>query len=228
MKQHLYELHAHTCEVSPCASVTAASLVNTYIDAGYSGVVITNHFSKHILRRGEGYPNENSPWKEQVDYFLTGYQKAKEAAPEGFTVLLGMEIAFYENDNDYLVYGVTEDFLYQNENLLQMGIKDFSKLAHENGLLVYQAHPFRDRMKMTSPSLLDGIEVHNANPNHDSRNDIALQWAKKFNLKMVSGSDYHQPGGHARGGMILSEPISTNDELLENLKKGVSLILKDI
>lgn len=35
-------------------------------------------------------------------------------------------------------------------------------------MLFYQAHPFRNSMKITNPELLDGIEVYNGHPGHDS------------------------------------------------------------
>ena len=46
------EMHAHDCEVSQCAVITAKDLVDGYKDAGYDGIVITNHFDQmtlHIL-----------------------------------------------------------------------------------------------------------------------------------------------------------------------------------
>ncbi len=222
MERYLYEMHAHTSDVSPCASVPAQDVIAIYEQAGYTGLVLTDHMSKRVFRQ-TGAPDESAPWKEKVDFFLRGYRKAKESAGK-LQVLLGMEICFYENENDYLVYGLTEEFLYQNHDLLHLGINAFSKLARENGLLLYQAHPFRNKMTVVSPDLLDGIEVHNANPNHDSRNDIALQWANKFSLKMVSGSDFHEYGAHARGGIVLPKIVTTQKELLESLKEGPQLI----
>ena len=222
MERYLYEMHAHTSDVSPCASVPAQEVVCVYEEAGYTGLVLTDHMSKRIFRQS-GAPDESAPWKEKVDFFLRGYRKAKKSA-RNIQVLLGMEICFYENENDYLVYGFQEDFLYENPDLLHLGIAAFSKLAHENGLFIYQAHPFRNKMTVVSPSLLDGIEVHNANPNHDSRNDIALQWANKFGLKMVSGSDFHESGAHARGGIILPEFVTTEKELIGFLKNDPQLI----
>ena len=40
------EMHAHDCEVSPCAVIKAKELVDGYKEAGYDGIVITNHFDK--------------------------------------------------------------------------------------------------------------------------------------------------------------------------------------
>ena len=43
------EMHAHDCEVSPCAVIKAKELVDGYKEAGYDGIVITNHFDKGIM-----------------------------------------------------------------------------------------------------------------------------------------------------------------------------------
>ena len=42
-------MHAHDCEVSPCAVIKAKELVDGYKEAGYDGIVITNHFDKGIM-----------------------------------------------------------------------------------------------------------------------------------------------------------------------------------
>ena len=70
-------------------------------------------------------------------------------------------------------------------------IKELYPFFHENGALIFQAHPFRDTMTVTSPKFLDGIEAGNFCTTHDSRNDIAAAWAKKFGMLTVYGSDYH-------------------------------------
>ena len=52
----------------------------------------------------------NEPWERKRISFFEGYRAAKALETEDFTVLLGMELRFLENDNDYLVYGFNEDF----------------------------------------------------------------------------------------------------------------------
>lgn len=44
MKLYKYDLHVHTSSVSPCAHVAAEEVVKLYQQAGYQGVVITDHF----------------------------------------------------------------------------------------------------------------------------------------------------------------------------------------
>ncbi len=214
---YFYETHAHTAEVSPCSHVPAAQMVEAYIQAGYAGVVITDHFASYICS-----PREGENWEMVVSRWLKGYRAAKEAAGDRLTVLLGMEMRI--GDNDYLVYGLTEAFLFEHEELLTLDIGAFHKLANQHGMPVYQAHPFRNGMRIVAPHDLDGIEVFNGNPRHDSRNDIAAMWAEKFGLKTISGSDYHEPGDLARGGIAVDRPIYTNEDLLTALQQGVQLL----
>ena len=66
-----------------------------------------------------------------------------------------------------------------------------------DGLLI-QAHPFRGYVKCQDAALLDGVEVFNGNPRHDSHNDRALAFAQANHLLMTAGSDVHEsmdPGG---------------------------------
>ena len=98
-------MHAHDCEVSPCAVIKAKELVDGYKEAGYDGIVITNHFDKGIMHLwGE-------TTEEHYQTYLRGYELAKEEGERvGLRVILGMEIRLECGPEDYLVYGVTKDF----------------------------------------------------------------------------------------------------------------------
>ena len=48
---YLTELHAHTSEVSRCAHVDAAGVVDRYLSEGYTSLVISNHFNNFTLDR---------------------------------------------------------------------------------------------------------------------------------------------------------------------------------
>ena len=163
-----------------------------------------------------------------AEYYLAGYRAAKAAAGDRLTVILGMELTFFENANDYLVYGMTEEFVKKHLNIREMGLERFSALAHENGMVIFQAHPFRNQMTVMNPALLDGVEVHNGNPRHDSRNDIARMWAEKFDKKMSSGSDYHQVEDIARGGIVTQEPVYDAAGLVDVLMSGKAELIEEI
>ena len=218
MKKYLYEMHFHTKNTSNCANVPAEIAVEEYIKAGYDGIVVTDHLSPSTFMK---YGRELLPWKKKIDFFLRGYKAAKKTANGRIPVLLGMELRFRtsEGDNDYLVYGITEDFLYNNPNLLELNSRKFYELAQANNLLVFQAHPFRVGMKVTNPKYLDGVEIFNGNPRHNSSNDIAEMWAKKYVLMVTSGSDYHEIGDLGTGGIWFNKEITDNKTLVEELSK---------
>lgn len=215
MREYLFEMHAHTGEVSPCAQVQARELVERYIGEGYDGLVVTDHMSPAVFSG-----HNEAAWEEKVALFLSGYRKARDAAGGRITVLCGMEIAFQNETNDYLVYGITENFLLTNPELLTLGLKRFSLLAASENLLVFQAHPFRMNMKVANWRLLDGIEVYNGNSSHNSNNDIARLWAEKHRLRMLSGSDFHRFFGMSPGGVYFPEEINNNRELVAALNKN--------
>lgn len=210
------DTHVHTAETSPCGHVSAAELVRLYKAAGYDGIIITDHYYDNYFEcMGK------KPWEDKIDLFLTGYKNALEAAKtEGLQVLLGMELRFGENFNDYLVFGIDEVFLKENKKLYRLGLKKFKKLASKNGLLVYQAHPFRTGMIPASPSLLDGVEIYNGNPRHNSYNVKALAFARENGLLMISGSDFHKVEDLARGGIELKKMASDSKDLPHILSGG--------
>lgn len=115
---YLFETHFHTKETSPCAQVPAAESVPAYRDKGYSGIVVTDHYRTDVFdRMPEGWT-----WEQKVAAWKRGYDEAKRAGDDcGVTVLLGMEIAFADSPNDYLVYGVTEELLVVHPALYRYG-----------------------------------------------------------------------------------------------------------
>lgn len=215
--KYLYEMHTHTSEVSHCGSISAAETVKLYSEKGYNGLVVTDHFYKP---RKEAEPLTKSEWNNFIDKHLLGYQEAKNAAPKGFSVLLGLEIRFNVTDNDYLVYGVSEELLRKNIGLYNTTPRKFKKFCDEHDLMFYQAHPFRNYMSITPPAYLHGIETGNYNQRHDSRNDIAELWAEKYQLRKLSGSDFHEYEDLALGGIYTDVPIENNDDLVKILESS--------
>ena len=211
-------MHFHTKNTSNCANVPAEIAVEEYIKAEYDGIVVTDHLSPSTFMK---YGRELLPWKKKIDFFLRGYNEAKKTANGRIPVLLGMELRFRtsEGDNDYLVYGINEDLLYNTPKILNMNSRTFYDLAHKNGFLVFQAHPFRVGMKVTNPKYLDGVEIFNGNPRHNSSNDIAEMWAKKYDLMVTSGSDYHEIEDLGSGGIWFNKEITDNKTLVEELSK---------
>lgn len=213
---YLFEMHLHTDEVSRCANIPAKQIAELYLTTNYKGIVVTDHMNGSTFSKE---PYKSASWDEKIDHFLEGYKILKEELNDKMVVILGMEINFYESENDYLVYGITEEFLRNNGDLMAYSPEDFSTLCKENGLLFLQAHPFRRGLTVEDWEILDGYEVFNGNPRHHSCNEIAEQWAKYHNKSIVtSGSDFHEVEDLAHGGVIFNNEIKTNDDLLRELK----------
>ena len=210
-----FDTHAHTRESSICADISASDLVDLYIKAGYSGVCITDHYDRRTF-----LPRSCKSWERYIDCFLKGYRKALEYGNQfNFTVLLGAEIKLCDSDNDFLLHGITEQFLYDNPSLYDYDIGGFHKLMKRNGILVFQAHPFRDEITREGPRYLDGVEVFNANPRHNSYNVFAYDFAFENNLLMLAGSDTHRTEDVGRSGIITENRITNLDLLKEVLTK---------
>lgn len=220
-----YDTHVHTSETSRCAKTTAVETVRLYKAAGYDGIVITDHFCTSFF---DSIPGET--WAAKVDQFLDGYRQAfAEGNKIGLKVFLGIELLFEENFNDYLIYGFDESFLYDNSGLCKLGLNDFKDFIKGTEIMTVQAHPFRRYITPVDPGLLDGVEVYNGNPRHDSQNHLALQFANKYNLIKSSGSDFHQIEDLAKGGIETQYPIKSINDFISVLKNTNSyrLIIGD-
>lgn len=221
--KYKYELHLHTGAVSRCAAIEPERAVELYKEKGYDGIVITDHYSvqtffdKHLF----------APQKD-TDFFIEGYRRALKAAGEDFTVLLGMELRFYGNGNDYLVYGVTPEFLRENGNLLTYYSRRFHELCQKNGMIFVQAHPFRPYIFRTNPKYLDGCEVYNAKNKDSGINEKAEKWAEENNMFVrIGGSDFHREKQIDNiSGIITEERIRTNEDLVRILRSGKYEIIK--
>ena len=182
MYPYRIELHTHTAPVSACSEVSPEEVVETYAKLGYDAVTITNHFMRTEEAK-EAY----------IDAYLSAFEQAQIAAKRwGIQVLFGAEIRFVENCNDYLIYGVDGAMLTDIYDLLPYGVEQFrNKYPMKNSLFVH-AHPFRDGMTAVSPQLLDGVEVFNMHPNHNSRVGLAAKFAAENpQLIVTAGSDFH-------------------------------------
>lgn len=216
MNQYRYDTHVHTKETSGCGKVNAKEAVRLYNEEGYQGIVLTDHYYKGFFER-----QWLRSWEDKVEQYLEGFRKAyEEGLKLGFDVIQAMELTFTENMNDYLVFGAGESFLKAYPELYNLGIVRFKELIKDMDILIFQAHPYRPGMSPAEPSLLDGIEVYNGNPRHDSQNHLALQFASANGLMKLSGSDFHQLGDLARGGIVVPERISTASELVNVIKNN--------
>lgn len=208
------EMHAHTSEVSPCAKVPAATVVQEHAKAGIDAIVITDHFNDYVL---EGFPGNA---RQRVKSYLEGYERAREEGEKlGISVFLGVESRLFGGPEDFLLYGVDKNFLFEYPRLYSMTQKEVYEACCECGALLYQAHPCRSYCHPRDARYLHGVELYNGNPRHQNNNNKTRQWAARHpHFKFSSGSDYHQPEDLGHGGIIIPEPVATMDELVSYMK----------
>lgn len=217
-----FETHLHTLESSPCGKVDAKTAVREYHRAGYDGLVVTDHFGTYPLDWFSG------SLKDRLNQSLKGYRIAKETGDKlGMTVLFGSELRLEEGPEDLLIYGITPEFLLNNPDIYKVSLPELSKEVHRIGGIIVQAHPFRDGCQPREPEFLDGAEVYNGNPRHNNRNHLALAFAEVNHLIVrTSGSDYHQLEDLAKGGVIFSHPIDTEQDFVRALLQRENTLIQ--
>lgn len=181
------ELHTHTSPVSKCSHVTALETVKMYSELGVDAIVITNHY------------NQFSTFAEygrclSADDFLDDYYKALEFGKKNaINVILGIEVRFTENINDYLVYGVEPSDVEKFATYFDKGIETFYRECKTNKNLILQAHPFRKEMVLAPLDSIDGIESINLHADHNGAIGLAAKYARDNKLLVSGGSDFHKP-----------------------------------
>lgn len=213
-----YELHLHTKEASACARSGGADLVDFYIENGYQGMVVTDHFY-----HGNTAADRDLPWEDFITEYCRGYEAAKSAA-EGrdFDVFFGIEEKFALWD-EYLVLGITPEFLKAHPEIRDMRGKDFFEFMHKAGAFIIQAHPYRERAYMRAetvmlrPNDVDAIEAYNCG-NTPECNRRGYEYAKATGLPMTGGSDRHAASGDGFSGVVLPFRPSNIHELIEAIR----------
>jgi tyrosine-protein phosphatase YwqE len=205
------EFHCHTNESSPCGQTSAKDIVKLYRENQYDGIIITDHFSYSVFK-------DNDSWEIIVNRFLKGYKLAKEEALKyNIKIYLGMEIRFLDSNNDYLVYGIDEEFLLNNPWLYMKDLKYLDKLC-ENKYLIVQAHPYRYDNTLADIKYLDGIEYNNTNPNNQCNKNLAYESWIKTNLIGTCGCDFHSPDCISKTEYMLFNNLpNNNNELVKEL-----------
>lgn len=195
---YLYETHLHTMEGSACAHNTAAEMVYAYKRAGYTGIMVTDHFFY-----GNTSVDRSLSWQDWVEAYCKGYENAKKAGDEiGLQVFFGWEASY--QGTDFLVYGLDKEWLLKHPEIKDAGIEEQYRLVHADGGMVIHAHPYREAFYIPEirlfPEYVDAVEGLNAShKNSEKRTEDgrplydaqAQEYAAKYDLPMTGGSDIH-------------------------------------
>ena len=219
MSEYIYETHMHTCQGSACSDTLGRDYIQKYIDQGYAGIIITDHFY-----RGNCAVDRSLPWAEFINTFCSGYEDARnEGDRRGFPVFFGWE----ENveGDEYLIYGLDKQFMLAHPEMPTWTRKQQYEIIRAAGGCVVQAHPFRARSYLNtirlSPHFADAIEGVNA-ANEPAWNSLALRYGELLDLPMTAGSDNH----HADRMCAKNLAGVAFDRPLRNIHDYVSAILE--
>ena len=133
-----------------------------------------------------------------IDSDDVGLEEEEEECEEiDLDVFFGWESGY--NGTEFLVYGLSEEWLMNHPEIKDATVEEQYKLVHEGGGIVFQAHPYREEWYIPGvrlyPNDVDGIEVFNSHnkviDGVDLYNDRALEYAAKYNFPVTCGSDIH-------------------------------------
>ncbi|MBQ8611058.1 MAG: hypothetical protein IJ412_05030 [Oscillospiraceae bacterium] len=212
------ELHAHCSPASPCGDLPAREVVRIFHDAGYDALALTNHFFPLLSQQILG---EMDKEKYLAMYFDCWHEACDEAAKLGMTVWLGAELRWSAHGcSDYLIYGVDEAMLRDIYDYLDADAAAFVRDCKSEKSFFVQAHPMRDGCTPLDAVLLDGVEVFNMHPNHNSRVALAAKQYAGTGLPVTMGTDYHHPGHHGLCATRMASLPKDSFELAALLKSG--------
>ena len=188
---YLYETHLHTNGASKCAVSGGKDYISGYIDKGFSGIIVTDHFYN-----GHCSLSRDLPWKEWVNRFCQGYEEAKEEGDKrGLDVFFGWEETF-DSCDDYLVYGLDKQWLLDHPESRFWTRGEQYRAVKAAGGCVVQAHPFRQRFYISrvilSAGCVDAVEAANGGHEDISFDALAYQYAQKIGKPALAGTDIHE------------------------------------
>lgn len=227
---YLYETHLHTSESSKCASSTGAEMARACKEAGYTGIIVTDHnwYGNNCIDRF-------LPWDQWVEEFCKGYEHAKKWGDRNdLQVFFGYEANY--RGTEFLIYGVDKQWMREHPQIKDATIEEQYRLIHEAKGLVIQAHPFRKEDYIPEiclfPEWSDGAEGINAthschlskSHNQPEWDDMAIRYCKENGLPMTAGSDVHTTGIFG-GGVAFRRKLASIQDYCHAIVSGEDYIL---
>lgn len=216
---YLYETHCHTSQSSACAKCSGKELAEAAKEAGYTGIIITDH-----NWGGNTAIARNLVWEDWIEEFCKGYEEAKETGEKiGLDVFFGYEAGY--DGTEFLIYGVDKAWMKAHSQLKNASVKEQYAMIKEAGGMVIHAHPFREEWYIDEirlfPNWVDGVEGINAthsNPNSTAHNDPeydikAVAYARQHKLPISAGSDQHNTALLC-GGVALKRKLTCIEDFI--------------
>ena len=219
------EMHCHSMGGSSCGTSTFEEIVSAYKEKGFDGVVLTNHYAQYISEWG-GYAGK--PDNEKVDFFFSLYDGFKAVCEKnGMMAFFGMEVRIVSTGTEYSLLGFDRQFFYDNPRLFELTQKELFDLCEENGVFMYQTHPFREGVQAGDPRYMHGAEYFNGHFHHQNNNDLAKKFVEENNLAKVVGTDYHHADQPIPTATLIPDDVTDNKSLAECIRSGKCQLVYD-
>ena len=227
---YLYETHLHTMQSSACAHNTGKEMAQAAKDAGYTGIIVTDHswFGNNCI-------DQSLPWEEWIEQFCKGYEDAKAWGDKiGLDVFFGYESCY--RGTEFLIYGVDKQWLKSHPQIKEASIPEQHQMIREAGGMVIHAHPYREEYYIPEvrlfPENVDGVEgvnathsshlsLHHNNPEFDKR---AIAYAAEHHLPLTAGSDIHATQLLC-GGMAFKRKLHSIEDFCYAILSGEDYLL---
>ncbi len=201
--------HVHSKGVSGCSLVSCEEIIDEKIKLGYDGAILTNHCQRWY------YPTEeHAAFMEKV---IAEYRQGKAYADKkGFRFYLGIEVSVHQpHYSDWLLYGITEEFLRSSPCLYALTQKELFEYCEKWGVVMVQAHPFRQ--SPCDPKYMHGVEINCSDCDLD-KVELVEEFAKENGLLVTCGTDYHFVERTFHGGIYVPETCETSVDVAKHIR----------
>ncbi len=216
------ETHCHTFNTSSCANTPNEVIISKYLEKGYGGIVVTNHFDRN------SYANcmQGQAHEQKVESFFSAIKDFElECKKVNLRCFWGVEVRTNVG-TEYMVIGLDKNAFYKKP-MFEYSQKELFELAQKHGAFMYQTHPFRAGVKVGDTCYMHGVERFNGHYHHVNNNQLSEEFCEKNHLIGLSGTDYHHPDQPVTAGIYIREDIVDNKDLVNFLFENKFEIIKD-
>ena len=213
--------HVHSKGISTCSKISCEEIIDKKRRLGFDGVILTNHCQAWY------YPETEH--KNYVERVIEEFHRGKAYADKkGFRFYLGLEVTLSDPHHaDWLLYGVTEEFLRSAPCLYKLTQKEMNELCEKWGIVLVQAHP--DRQSPCNPQYMHGVEI-NCNSADLDKAPLVEELAKTHDLLITCGTDDHSLQNEYRGGIFVPASCHTSVDVAKYFRaqKEVKIFQEEV
>lgn len=217
----LFDLHCHSSGISLCSRISYDKVVDSAKEAGFKGIVLTNHYCEDYL--------QSISIDEWIEKYIQEYELAKTYGESvNMKVLFAVEVTMnFDKRVHMLIYGITPELLRRHKPLYDKSLEELYEFCSKYDLTLIQAHPYRYGSTVLDTRYLDGIEI-NCHPKYGNTYSAdIIEIATQKGLAVTCGCDFHGDVDYRpRGGMFVPDHISDGIALAKYLKETKEFTLQ--